>query len=283
MVDFTILAKPRIHEDTFRGILRRHDSPAAAEAHDAYAEIVAHGVDPALALAVFQHESSFGRAGAAVPHRNWGNLRHSPFFKSEAGFVCYPTWHDGAGDTARLLAIYGRNLIRPRRTTCTARTFPHVWAPSSDGNAPTRYGRAIVAAMQGFIAEDRARHPGSVPSDDHGGPHRHPEPRPPDDQSDQTAAHGHAKPVAAGGDLPAPFVTILDRSRIRARPRLDASVLRVVHTGVHATVDRVRSGAPYEVNGAHANTWLRIRAINGVALPRPVFSASILWARQGDD
>jgi hypothetical protein len=279
MADFTILARPRIHEDTFRLILRRHRSPAASEAHRAYAAIVAHGVDPALALAVFQHESSFGRAGAAVPRRNWGNLRRSPSFKSEGGFVRYPSWSDGAGDAARLLAIYGRNLIRPRRRTSTARTFPHVWAPSSDGNAPTRYGRAIVAAMQGYIAEDQARHPGAAPADDRGATHGQARPKQPSD--DGRGRGDPVKPRRSVGGLPLAYVTILDRSRIRTRPRLDARVLRVVPAGVHASVDRVRTGAPYEVNGRHADTWLRIRAINGVTLPGPVFSASILWAREG--
>jgi hypothetical protein len=268
MTDFTILSKPRIHEDTFRYFLRHRRSPAAPEAHEAYTRIVAHGVDPALALAVFQHESSFGRAGAAVSHRNWGNIRHAAGFRTEGGFACYPSWSVAAGDAARLLAVYGRNQIRPHRNTSTARTFPHVWAPSSDGNRPTRYGRAIVAAMREYIAEDRRRHPGqAIPDavdegDDHGG---HPRPHTP---------HGTATPSA--------YVSILNRSRIRARPRLDASILRVVPSGVHAAVDRVRIGSPYEVNGAHADTWLRIRAINDVVLPRPVFSASLLWARQGD-
>lgn len=159
MTDYAILAPPRIRAATFARILRDAGSPAAASAAASYAAIVAAGVDPALELAVFQHESTYGRAGIAKVNRSWGNLRRSPSYPTVSGFVRYPTWQAGAADCARLLAVYGRNQIRPGTKTSTAQTFPFVWAPTADGNAPDRYGDAIVAAITRYVAVDRALTP----------------------------------------------------------------------------------------------------------------------------
>src|SRR5438128_5647718 len=123
-LDYTILAPPRISPVTFGAVLTAAKSPAAPRAADCFSAITAYGVDPAVALAVFGHESSYGAKGRAVANRSWGNLRTSPNFPSKAGFVVYPSWVYGANDAARLLAIYGHNAIRPGTNTSTARTFP---------------------------------------------------------------------------------------------------------------------------------------------------------------
>lgn len=141
MTDFTILAKPRMSEAGFAAVLHAHHSPSAQEAAHCYAAAVAAGVDPTVLLAVFQHESSFGTRGLAVSNRSWGNLRHA------GSFIAYPTWTAGAADAARLLAVYGRDEIRPGTKTDTTQTFPYVWAPAADHNAPDEYGDAITAAV----------------------------------------------------------------------------------------------------------------------------------------
>lgn len=143
--DYTILARPRISEARFAKILRDAKSPAAGPAAACYAAAVRYGVDPAVLLAVFQHESSFGTRGLAVANKSWGNLRH------QGKFVRYATWPAGAADAARLLAIYGRNEIRPGAKTDTTQTFPYVWAPAADHNAPDAYGNAITAAIARWI------------------------------------------------------------------------------------------------------------------------------------
>lgn len=252
MNDYRILAPPRISEATFERILRNHGSPAEPEASLAYTRIVRHGVDPALALAVFQHESSFGTKGAAKPRKNWGNVTRSPDFKVRLGrFVKYPTWADGAGDAARLLAVYGNNRISKRKTD-TALKFPYVWAPSSDGNKPAAYGRAIVAAIDRYMERERQWKTGATTT--------------------PVAPHAQAAPSPAVG-----MVSRLDHSRIRARPALDAPIVRVVRPGVRAVVARVVAGGRYEVNGVPSDRWVEITALNGVRLPTSVFSAATLW------
>lgn len=140
---YTILHAPRMTAAGFRAVLRRHGSPAAAEAAACYAAIVATGVDPAVALAVFQHESNYGRAGIATRNRSWGNIRNAATHQ----FIRYATWTGGAAGIGRLLALYGRNGIRAGVDTSTTQTFPYVWAPASDGNAPDRYGDAVSALV----------------------------------------------------------------------------------------------------------------------------------------
>lgn len=142
--DYTILHAPRITEAKFASILRAGNSPAYPDAPACYRACVSRGVDPAVLLAIFRKESSFGRAGRARTSRSWGNLRRSPDYPTVNGFVNYPSWSAGASDAARLLAIYGRNQIRKGKNTSTVQTMPYVWAPASDGNGPDRYGDQLA-------------------------------------------------------------------------------------------------------------------------------------------
>lgn len=237
--DYTILSAPRIDRRTFAAVLARAGSPARHDADAAYAGAVAHGVDPAVLLAVFQHESSYGRAGVARSSRSWGNLRRSPDYPTVDGFARYPTWAAGAKDTARLLRVYGKSLIRPGRDTSTVQRFPYVWAPTGDGgNDPDKYGDALVRAINGYRELGRKLDGAPV----------HPTHR-----------------SAFGG------------VRLRERPRLSGDELRTVPVGtmVRATVV---VGGEYQHAGRAGTRWLRITALNGRTLPAPVYSAALLWS-----
>jgi len=156
VTDFTILAAPRISRAGFAQVLEANHSPAAPEASSCYDAYVAAGVDPAVGLAMFRKESTFGKAGRAKTNRSWGNIRHGTKFPTDdKGFRMYPSWTAGAADTGRLLAIYGRNEIKKNVDTSTVQTFPFVWAPSADGNAPDKYGDALA----GWIGEWSAAFP----------------------------------------------------------------------------------------------------------------------------
>ena len=145
---FRILSAPRMSRAGFARVLEQAGSPAAREAFACYAAFAGAGVDPAVGLAVFQHESTFGRYGRAAGNRSWGNLRHA-----DGSFVAYPTWTAGAAGAAALLHVYGANLIRRGVDTSTTLTFPYVWAPSADHNSPAAYGAAVTAAVARWAAE----------------------------------------------------------------------------------------------------------------------------------
>jgi hypothetical protein len=269
-------------------------SPAGAEADQAFAAIVAHGVEPALALAVFQHESGFGLKGSAVRHRNWGNLRRSPDFPSDGGFVTYPDWTAAAGDAARLLAVYGRNAIRPGTRTDSALTFPHVWAPSADGNDPDAYGLAIVGAIRRFVAFDGQLAPGGPA---HPAPPAPQQPVPQQPTQPPPAQPGPVEPAPGGPaptqvpPRPAPpqppipdgtvviYAADFDGTRIRATATLDATVLQTVERGTLITVRAVVTGDAYTAVGLAGNEWLEIAGVGGQAQASPSFSAAVLWHR----
>lgn len=149
LTDYSILDKvPRISFLTFAQILHNAHSPAYPEALECWKAITKRGVDPALALAQFKQESSFGTAGIAVNTHSWGNIRRS------GNFVSYRNWESGAADYADLISgpLYaGNNQYN------SARKMPFRWAPASDGNNPTNYGNNLVAFIAQFINLDHKR------------------------------------------------------------------------------------------------------------------------------
>lgn len=156
--DYPILGKPSIGLVAFGSVLRNASSPAAPEYIGIYNAAVQHGVDPAVLLAVFQHESSFGKAGAAAHTKNIGNLVYTATSAAMGAgksgrWSSYSSWTQSAQDTSRLLAVYGHNAIRKGVTTSTVRTFPNVWAPSSDGNKPAAYGAALARSIAGWTGK----------------------------------------------------------------------------------------------------------------------------------
>lgn len=143
MVDYLLVSKPRITIDVFRSVLKSAQSPAYTEATACWKAIVAAGIDPALALAQFDKESTYGKFGAAHLNHSWGNLRGYP----GGQFKHYPTWAAGAADYARLLAS---SLYAGSAHYNTARTMPYRYAPSADHNSPAAYGQFLVNMIQHY-------------------------------------------------------------------------------------------------------------------------------------
>lgn len=145
MMQFVVA--PRISAAQFARVLTRAQSPAAEAAAELYAIVAGADLDPAIALAFFAHESTYGKYGVARRSRNWGNLRRGArAYAIEGGFGFYHSWADSLRDWCDL--IRERYVARGLNTVEAA--IP-VYAPSSDGNAPARYiaqVRQLVAAWQ---------------------------------------------------------------------------------------------------------------------------------------
>lgn len=150
----TFKAAPRISQGAFSQILAAAGSPAAPHADELYGIIVAYGLDPAVALAFFQHESQYCTTGACARGdlRNWGMQRRA--IRAERspgvvqGFARYHTWQDGMRDWCELILGY------ISRGMDTVEKAVPVYAPQSDGNVPTAYIAAIrrqVAAWAGRV------------------------------------------------------------------------------------------------------------------------------------
>ena len=147
MNDLTFRAAPRMSVDSFARVLLRAGSPAAAGAANLYAIIVGAGLDPAIALAMFAHESTYGRYGVAARSRNWGNLRSGRRAYTQIdGFAYYHDWSFGLLDWCDVI-----NSRYVDRGLATVEAAIPVYAPSEDGNAPARYiaqVRQLVAAWE---------------------------------------------------------------------------------------------------------------------------------------
>lgn len=165
--DYPLVGPPTIDLRTFQAVLAAAHSPATGEAPAIYATALSYHVDPAVLLAIMQHESGFGTAGIAVGRHN---LFGSRYYAGTAqfgavnrgGWASFPSYTASAAYTASLLASSSY-----AGAGYTARTFPERYAPSSDGNNPAAYGLAIVNAINAWRGAPKApasSKPGSRPA-----------------------------------------------------------------------------------------------------------------------
>jgi hypothetical protein len=153
----TFRAAPRISQASFSRILASAGSPAAPHGDELYMIIKGYGLDPAVALAFFQHESQYCTTGrcARADLRNWGMLRRHIKPQRNAGasegFARYASWHDGVRDWCELMLGYVNRGME------TVEEAIPVYAPGTDGNTPSAYSSAVrrqVAAWSGQGAGD---------------------------------------------------------------------------------------------------------------------------------
>lgn len=152
----TAKAAPRISLALFAHVLQLAGSPAARDAAACYGLIQSRGIDPAIGLAFFMHESTYGLRGVAARALNWGNLRHSPRGRGvvrqldHGPYVFYSSWRDSAADWADLIAgpLYVAGGL------ATILLITHRYAPASDGNDPDRYARIVASQVELWQAQD---------------------------------------------------------------------------------------------------------------------------------
>ena len=144
--ELTLLSLPRITQARFVRALVQAHSPAAPEAQKCYAAPLTFGLDPAIALAMFWHESQFATDPKAVALRtlNWGNLRNGQGRERRnfGGWAWYNTWEQGLLDWCALIMVryVGRGL------DTLEKAIP-VYAPERDHNNVAAY----IAAVRGLV------------------------------------------------------------------------------------------------------------------------------------
>ncbi|HUS14166.1 MAG TPA: glycosyl hydrolase [Chloroflexia bacterium] len=232
--DFPIQSVPTISLDVFAGVLKAHGSPALHEAAALayYKAALDRGINPAVALAFFEHESQCGTEGpvAAAGAKNWGNLRprNDGTIGRAAGKVStefgvfrrYATFIDGLLDWCDLmLSVYAGMSIREALK---------IYAPASDQNDPNSYAATVLRRIAKWDADsgDFAL-PGQAPA---------PSPRP-----------APPAPVTPGADAPADFP-------LMAPPTMSVETFTAVLTGTG-------SPALEEADGA---TFYNLAASNGI-------------------
>jgi hypothetical protein len=137
-----VTASPSISAHFIDSVLCKADSPACGTGTDMYNDGVQAGIDPAFALAFFQHESSFGKYGIAATNKGLGNIRCSSGYRCLNGFRAYDSWADGYSDWYQLIHYY---VTTWHKTTIDA--IVPTYAPSSE-NDTQGYIDSIKTSVQ---------------------------------------------------------------------------------------------------------------------------------------
>lgn len=154
----TVESAPRVSPICFVDVLRSAGSPAANVAEQCYQAIAAYGLDPAVGLAFFQHESNFGKAGAARYTCNWGNIRAAGRWLSHhdgdnGTWLVYlqrisegprDYWVRSSADWAQLI----RELYINRWHLQTVEEMLLRYAPTEDQNDPRSYAACVKASVE---------------------------------------------------------------------------------------------------------------------------------------
>lgn len=162
----TFRSPPRISQAQLVRVLERFHSPCAPIASECYNIVRSHGLDPAVALGFFAHESVFGTRGVAVETLNWGNVRTA--FRPERAvgthprnFAIFRSWQDSLTDWCERI---NQRYIDERGLDTVEKAIP-VYAPSDDNNNVRRYIEHVAGLIDDWRAEDeQQRRPESPPA-----------------------------------------------------------------------------------------------------------------------
>lgn len=120
-------------------------SPACGTGQRFYDDSVRTGIDDAMALAFFHHESGFGRFGAANTNHSVGNIICTPGWVCYDRFRYYNTWNEGIDDWFAL--IHGPEYCGSG--LCTPESIIPKYAPDVE-NDTSGYIRAVVIDIERF-------------------------------------------------------------------------------------------------------------------------------------
>jgi hypothetical protein len=131
---YSIVGKPGLTPTFINQVLARAGSPAKGTGQALYDLSKQYHINDAYALAVFKHESLFGRAGMAQVTLSLGNIRCSVGYRCINGYRAYASWVTGYADWYHLMAtVYVAHGL-----TTIPQIIP-VYAPASDGNNVSGY------------------------------------------------------------------------------------------------------------------------------------------------
>jgi len=157
---------PRISPAEFIRVLERYQSPCAPIAQECYDIVAQNALDPAVALAFFGHESTFGTRGVATETKNWGNVRTA--FRPERAigqhpknFAIFASWQDSLRDWCERI---NQRYIEERGLDTVEKAVP-VYAPSFDGNVPQAYIEHVNKLVSDWMAEDQQAQPAAQQPD----------------------------------------------------------------------------------------------------------------------
>jgi hypothetical protein len=142
---FTVVSRPTITAAIINHVLCQNHSPACGTGQALYSLGIKYGINPAVALAFFGEESTFGKFGVATVTRSMGNIRCTPGYRCIDGFRAYRTWVQGYLDWYRLI----RYLYIDTWHLITVPQIVSRYAPSSENNT-SRYVRNVENFIKAY-------------------------------------------------------------------------------------------------------------------------------------
>lgn len=140
----TVVGDPTIDATFINKVLRYYHSPAQGKGQALYDGGKKYHIDPAFALAFFQHESSFGTQGVAAVTHSLGNIRALSGHPQYHGYRYYATWEEGFEDWYKLIA----NVYVDQWGLATVDQIIPVYAPSEDNNDEGAYISSVKNSVQ---------------------------------------------------------------------------------------------------------------------------------------
>ncbi len=156
---YSVVGKPSVNAAFINSVLSAYSSPAVGKGQALYDMGVKYGIDPAFALAFFQHESSFGKSGEAnttlslgnsrcVPDADCVNTSGQPCQANQSCYASFPTWEAGFEAWYKLI----RNLYVAIWHLTTVDQIIPKYAPNADHNDEAGYIAALKRELTAWRA-----------------------------------------------------------------------------------------------------------------------------------
>ena len=146
--DLSVLGGPTLSASFIDQVLSKHHSPAIGAGQAFYDMSVRYGIDDAVALAFFQHESGFGLNGEATVTLSIGNIRCLSGYPCPHGYAQFPSWRSGI--QAWYVLLSGPLYVKAGLTTLPS--IIHRYAPAADHNNEAAYVQAVTQSVQSWRA-----------------------------------------------------------------------------------------------------------------------------------
>lgn len=141
-----VMGAPTITVAQIEAALNQYHSPAAGHGQEIYDLGLKYGINPAISLAFFIHESGAGSNPAwaglkpdGTTTHNVGNIICTPGYRCFGRFRDYPTWGEGIEDWYKLI----KELYVGEWGRETVEEIIPKYAPASDNNDESAYVNSV--------------------------------------------------------------------------------------------------------------------------------------------
>jgi hypothetical protein len=142
---YNVVGAPSISASKIDSVLCAAHSPACGQGGQLYTLGERYNIDPAFALAFFNHESGYGLQGVARYSLSLGNLRCITSARCVGGYAYFDSWEQGFDAWYELISNgYVKGGINQvlGRNACPCETVEQiipVYAPPADDNDDSAY------------------------------------------------------------------------------------------------------------------------------------------------